>query len=890
MKKFNLIITLTILFIYFPYKNSYTQFLWEQLPGLEGANSQVLVINSQGELFVGTYTAGIFKSTDNGVTWVEKNNGLTTANNIISLAINDNDYIFAGTFNTGIFRSTDNGESWTQINNGLTMTNIRSIIFNDSSHVFVCSGGTPFQGGVFRSTNNGDSWTPVFTGLPFGAIFSLGIDSSNNIYAGSGFNGGVYISTNNGENWSPTTLTNVTVMSLTVDKTNNIIYVGTSTDIRKSTDSGQSWSLIGNLGNIWALITNISGDIFAGTWSGSVFRSSDGGNSWVNLKNELTIVQDILITPVNGIFVCTSGPGVFYSSDNGNNWENRSSGIDYLTINSIHITPNGNIFTGSGMIYRSTDNGINWTSVKGGRGNSYYTSIINNNNGDLFAGNGGGSGGYWIYRSTDDGNNWTRINNGLPDSTIWTIALDSLQNLFIGTQAGIFKSSNNGNNWIQMNAGLTQNKIHAIVITDNNTIFAGAGPGGIFRSTDGGDNWERVWSTMANVYSLTINSFGNIFAGVYDGNFGIYKSTDNGDTWTEVNNGLTDLFIRSLASDDSVVYAGTQTGGIFKSDDQGGNWVSINEGFKEINEILSLEVINNYIYAGTKGLWRRPFSGAVPLSPSNLVAIADTFNVTLSWQDNSDNEEGFVIERKDGDSLSVFSFEPIDTVSTNINEYIDTGLEADYTYTYRIYAYNGFGTSSYSNLAQVTTLVPVELTLFTATVIENSVTLNWMTATELNNQGFEIEKQVGNQWEKIGYVPGFGTTTEPKSYSFSDNNITTGTYFYRLKQIDYDGSYEYSNKVEVVVDLTPTEFALYQNYPNPFNPATTIKYGVPVTGNVKLAVYNLIGEEMAVLINGEVEAGIHEVTFKVSSLPSGMYLYKLQSDNLVEVKKMILIK
>ncbi|MCZ7616721.1 MAG: hypothetical protein M5T52_24925 [Ignavibacteriaceae bacterium] len=157
----------------------------------------------------------------------EKNNGLTASNNIISIAINDNGDIFAGTFNTGIFRSIDNGESWIQINNGLTLPNIRMIVFNDSGHVFVSSAPSPFQGGVFRSTNNGDNWIAVNNGLPFGAIFTVSIDSNNNIYAGSGFGSGVYISTNNGDSWNATGLTNATTVSLTIDKSSNIIYVGT---------------------------------------------------------------------------------------------------------------------------------------------------------------------------------------------------------------------------------------------------------------------------------------------------------------------------------------------------------------------------------------------------------------------------------------------------------------------------------------------------------------------------------------------------------------------------------------------------------------------------------------------------------------------------------------
>ena len=189
------------------------------------------------------------------------------------------------------------------------------------------------------------------------------------------------------------------------------------------------------------------------------------------------------------------------------------------------------------------------------------------------------------------------------------------------------------------------------------------------------------------------------------------------------------------------------------------------------------------------------------------------------------------------------------------------------------------------------TPIPVELTSFTAVGNNNVVELNWETATEINNLMFEIERRTeASEFTTIGYVDGAGTTTEPQSYSYIDRNVENGSYFYRLKQIDYDGTYEYSSTVEVEVTVMPASFNLEQNYPNPFNPSTSIKYSIPVSGNVRLSVYNLVGEEVAVLVNGNIEAGTFEVTFDASNLPSGVYLYKLQSANTVQTKKMMLLK
>ncbi len=185
--------------------------------------------------------------------------------------------------------------------------------------------------------------------------------------------------------------------------------------------------------------------------------------------------------------------------------------------------------------------------------------------------------------------------------------------------------------------------------------------------------------------------------------------------------------------------------------------------------------------------------------------------------------------------------------------------------------------------------LPVELVSFAATSNGTAVNLNWQTASEINNKGFEIQKMFGSVFETIGYVEGNGTTTENNYYSFTDNKVTSGTYTYRLKQVDLDGTFKYSNEVEVNV-IAAAKFALAQNYPNPFNPTTNINFSIAETGNVKLAVYNTLGQEVATLVNGIMAAGQHVATLNAQSLPSGAYFYKLQSGNSVMIKKMLLLK
>jgi photosystem II stability/assembly factor-like uncharacterized protein len=200
--------------------------------------------------------------------------------------------------------------------------------------------------------------------------------------------------------------------------------------------------------------------------------------------------------------------------------------------------------------------------------------------------------------------------------------------------------------------------------------------------------------------------------------------------------------------------------------------------------------------------------------------------------------------------------------------------------------------------------IPVELILFTATANKTEVILEWSTATETNNQGFEIlrfAQNDNNGWNKIGFIPGHGTTTETQHYLFTDNDVEPGKYQYNLKQIDYDGSYEYSQIIEAVVDA-PTKFSLEQNYPNPFNPTTKIKFTIPsVTLRqaqsdtwVTLKVYDVLGNEVATLVNEELPAGEYKVEFSpetsIKQPASGIYFYQLKAGSFVETRKMMLLK
>jgi hypothetical protein len=187
--------------------------------------------------------------------------------------------------------------------------------------------------------------------------------------------------------------------------------------------------------------------------------------------------------------------------------------------------------------------------------------------------------------------------------------------------------------------------------------------------------------------------------------------------------------------------------------------------------------------------------------------------------------------------------------------------------------------------------IPVELTSFNAFVNSNDVELTWSTATEVNNSGFSIEKRNINNsgWSEAAFIKGASNSTEIINYNYVDKNVSVGIYSYRLKQIDFDGTVSYSNEVEVDVSA-PRDYALMQNFPNPFNPVTTIKFALPERTQVKLSVYNNLGEKVAELVNSVLDAGYHDVQFGYNNLSSGVYFYRLETEKYSQTKKMNLIK
>ena len=258
------------------------------------------------------------------------------------------------------------------------------------------------------------------------------------------------------------------------------------------------------------------------------------------------------------------------------------------------------------------------------------------------------------------------------------------------------------------------------------------------------------------------------------------------------------------------------------------------------------------------------------ISSTTFAQLYDTLGNKL-W-----NENGVVV------SYPAIAYE---NTSDGLGGFITMGPINQFTIVAQQMSRNG-------NLGEV---IPVELISFTVVADKDKIILRWVTATELNNYGFEIErlqnskKELLQDWRKIGFVPGYGTTTEQKSYSFIDRKVSTGIYKYRLKQIDLDGSFEYSTIVEVDVGIT-TEYLLEQNFPNPFNSSTIIKYQIPKEERVRINLYNILGEKILTLFEGEQKAGEYQLSLLLDELPSGNYFYSLETISTRQIKKLTIIK
>ena len=312
------------------------------------------------------------------------------------------------------------------------------------------------------------------------------------------------------------------------------------------------------------------------------------------------------------------------------------------------------------------------------------------------------------------------------------------------------------------------------------------------------------------------------------------------------------------------------------------------------------------------------FSPEPSYQVSNFTAVANNNSITVSWTNPSGGQlpSGYLLQAYNIDNYFIPADGDVYPDSTDLStgkalinipysttqSYTFNNLSPNTKYYFTIYSYNGTDTlinykiDGKLRTNTTTGVTPVELISFTASVNKDIINLRWKTATELNNTGFDIER--GSEYNsdgditfnKIGFVKGAGNSVIPISYSFSDKINQSAIYYYRLKQIDNDGSSKFSPVVEMNYNSAAIGFYLDQNYPNPFNPSTIIAYSLPEASNVILSVYNALGQQVKIVENVYKNAGNYKVTLNANDLNSGIYFYKIEAGQFSQIRKMILVK
>jgi len=801
-------------------------------------------------IYVGPANGGVWKSVDGGVNWQPLTDTqpslamgsivLDPANpNIIYAGTGEATYSGASYYGRGLLKSTDAGANWVHITNGLPTSSYfsRLIIRPNHSNELLAALGTS---GLSRSTDFGQTWTTIVSGRCDDVLFSLTGDTA--FAVGSGI-GGLRRSLDGGASFSTfgTGLSSGTRTHFDYCKSNPsvmyaAVYSGSSVSPYKSTNYGANWSLAGSGlsggGQAWYdLHCKVNpwnaNHVYIGIID--VFRSTNGGASFTNITNgyaggNVHVDQhNLFFHPTDqNTFIVTNDGGIWRTTNNGNSFVNLNQSLTLTQFYRIAASP----FNPGRILGGTQDNGtqqtfstLNWAAAFGGDGGEVCFNPFNSNFILGESQNGG------LVRTTNGGTSWNDATSGIASENVaWVapiIAHPNNSGEFYVARQRIYRSTNNGGSWTAISGNVNgSSAVRELAISKSNPsiMFATSGTQ-VFKSTNGGAAWTNVTSglparTITSVYVHPTNSDVAFLTFSGFGTNKVYKTTNGGTNWISIHGNLpdspvNDIFIYTYDMQNPSTYFVATDVGVFLTKDDGSTWTELADG-------LPNTVIIHLDY-----------------SPSNQMLRAGTHGRGVY--------EAFI----------------------------------DFT-------------------------VPVELTSFNANVLGNQIVLNWITATETNNRGFEIERKFkNNEWETIGFIDGKGTITETQTYNFKDsyNEISySGRVLYRLKQIDFDGSFEHSKIIYADVDFTPQTYSLSQNYPNPFNPVTNIKYSVPLESEVRIVIMNSLGQEVAELVNEIQNEGFYEISWNADEFASGVYFYTIKAVStnkqlsFQDTKKLLLVK
>ncbi len=781
---------------------------------------------------------------------------------------------------------------------------------------------------------------PKPTGSDFNDVVALG----NTTVLGFGSGGFVLRSTDSGASWNIIVADTLGRDIYEADFVNDLVgYIcGIDGLAMKTTDGGLTWNNLNTNNSVvdfWYLdFFNADKGILAGS-SGKVFRTADGGATFDSTTAGTSTLYNVHYADSLTIFLggSSSTARLFKSTDGGTVWNSIHSSLPITgsyNIRGIHFRDvnNGILSTSNGKIMRTTDGGTTFDSLTiGGSNESLYDvkfdgatiGYIPSTNGNIF-------------KTFNGGLTWSRIATGATQN-LYGFAITSRlsegnNTVYAGGRYGtIVRSSDEGASWSLLYYAHTQETNRAVYFVNQSTGYVaggvasdGATSSELLKTTDAGESWSKITTPNYRNYSTFWLNDQVGFIG-QRGTSGIYKTTDGGTTWNALTlpvGGTNGIWYDIYFQDANTGYACGTSNALIKTTDGGATWSVLTTPFSSGNTLYSMHGFgpNTFMIVGSASRWAYTTDGGatfttglVPGTSTALYSVHFSGNTGLivgssgrawistdggvNWTQQTTNSlstlysaymvspligwiggsGGTILYTTNGGASWVTPFSPLSSIHTTY----DITSAGGY-----LFLVGGAGGHVIRTFADPN--IPVELTSFSASVSDNDVVLSWATATETNNSGFEIERKTGSDWESVGFVAGAGTSTQPKSYSFTDANPGVSKVSYRLKQIDLDGTFSYSNAIEV--SFNPVTFNLEQNYPNPFNPATTIRFSIPDDANVKLDIYNASGELVQTLINTGMKKGFHSVNFNASGLASGIYLYKIEAGTFSSVKKMLLMK
>jgi len=765
-------------------------------------------------------------------------NPIPTGDSLNGLYFNSSDTGWGvGNYGT-IVKTTNGGLSWSIVESGIS-ENLNEVTFFENTTGIIVGG----MGKILRTTDSGLTWYIVQSGTSFDLLDISIINSACAVAVGN--SGTIIRTTDKGITWnsqiSGTTLNDLKSVSFK-DENNGLITGGVRLEyphiqlgmILRTSDSGITWDTVFYSVEFYFQAVDYSDpDNAIAIGMGRYARSTNGGLTWTGYFNGGQL-YDISFCGQTGIAVGVSG-SIRKTTDIGLTWTELNSGIGENLYSICSIDSNNFFISGDkGRILQSSDEGQTWipySSMKGG----YSVSFLNQDCGIIVGKSG------LIYRTTDGGMNWINQSSGT-DKTLLDVAFKDPNNgVVVGASGTIISTTNGGETWVARESGTT-NILYSAAFSDTNIVTVVGWGGIMLKSTDGGINWFPQSSgtdlTLNQIFFM--DKLNAIAAGGGNGYGIILRTTDGGLIWTSRLFPTSAPFKYFLDISFNDEYTGTIVGFggiILRTTDGGINWAEQQSGTTLGLKSVSFTDANNGTIVGELGTILRTTDGG-----TNWIRQYFT-SINIEGVCFLDHNKGFAI----GDQFIIETF-------------------------------NGGG-------------IPVQLVSFTAAVQGKTLNLKWITSTETNNYGFHVERRFSDRyWENRGFIPGAGTSTEIREYSFSDELYLPGKYSYRLKQINFDGSFDYSNTIYLEYNSIADKFSLDQNYPNPFNPNTTIKYSVPHSSNVTLKIFDILGSEIEKLVNEEKPAGTYELTWNAASLPSGVYFYQLKAGSFVSTKKMILMK